>query len=1496
MKKLWIKLAALVKKRLQESVIAKIALGISFVVVFSTTYALVLPALTISTGNSSSVIQSVDSSEETTEASQEESSQEDSEASDSSTATSEASDSNTTTSEAETETSDSVAAGSLSAETSDVTVTVTYEDDTFSEPVTLKVSSVSDTSAINDKLTSVLSETKQTLAQTYSYDISFVTASGEEVEPSKDVNVSITFKGAVSSSERQSGWKLYHFVDNDVNKVEDLTEQTDTTINQDSSDSVTSVDFKSDSFSTYTIAGVTYADFSDYLSGDYTVAPSSLDLATGIVSTNLSLSFSGINGDTLASNTNYYLEMPEGVTVQTGATYNALDRNGNTAATFEFVQDADGKYYMLIHFSDSYVAGLASDSTVEGSFQYDMEMSESNKQDNGDYVADFSDKVTVTISEENISKNYDITTEKSGSVSYDGDIPYITYTVTVNSLNGTPGNITVTDALTASGVSIDSVDSVSVTESTYTGSTSNVTNTETVSASPTFDTASGTWSMTLPQLVSGGLDSSGNRIGHFYTITYRYKVTGLTVSDGTVAVNNTVSSTSTDGEDTVTDDGSSWNSLSIVSSISKTGSYDSQTGLITWTITVNNSKNDLSGSLLTDDMFGDITGNVSVSPNSGYSFQYSNGKITGIKFDAVTSDGKNTNTYTITYTTEAPESSFSSQTVNNKAIIDKDGDNSTTNDQSSSTGTVTIPGTGGVSKSYVNSEDTSDDNVKIATWSTTISKPTNGILQSGTTIYDSLTASYSENNSKHWYTASQLADVYNTMVGIFGADGFTMTVSKNNGNQISYSSIDSSDTYTRYTVTLTKDYQMSADISYTYKSTLDISTVSSQTQFRNTVNIDGVTSDASYPAKKVTKTDGNGNEGSSVITSPDGSLTWIIKVILDDNATSMTVTDTLPDDVSLASLTYGTQYGPVTATINGDTITAGANTYNTKDLSLTGNISDNVITLDFTAPEGGTLKSAINNESTFYVTVKAQYDMTKVESGATATVLLTNSVSVTSDGKDIGSDNQTQEVTVGTTTTSGEDDSVVTKTQTGSTANMIYDSSGNGTVNTNQVGYTHVLNYSIDINPDAEDLASGSDTLTLTDTLQYYKDHVTYTLIQGSVALYDDEGNAVPSSDWSWTYEDVAVNEAYPNQNRQGILTVILPDSGHYILKYNYQISDATEGSWYTVTNTSTLEGVNNGSDSTSTNYQYMHQSGGGSIYATGTYTLNKVDASNYGVTLPGATFTVYKYDGDDDDSNDEEITSYTTDSSGVARITNSSSNPTYDYDTLYYAVETSAPAGYELPESPTKYYFTYTKELTLALIAPLALQNQVTDLSNTTGVAYVENEKIKTIDLTVNKKWFTADGDETSRSDGSITYDVIQVATAEDGTSTESTYLSGETLSHDDDWTKTYTELPVSGTDSSGNAVTYTYYVKENAVSGYDTSYTNSNNDVPTEEAADMAIASDSATITIRNTAQKQYDLPETGGNGTQWHYLAGAALSLLAIGFLIFKVYKRYQIGGHL
>ena len=122
MKRLWTRLAELVKKRVQDSIIAKIAIVLSLVIVFCTTYLLVLPALTISTNNSSEAIQSTESSvvssvstESTLENTQKSSSQTE-------TSTSQEVD------ESQEESSDTVAAGTLSAETSDVVVTATYDE------------------------------------------------------------------------------------------------------------------------------------------------------------------------------------------------------------------------------------------------------------------------------------------------------------------------------------------------------------------------------------------------------------------------------------------------------------------------------------------------------------------------------------------------------------------------------------------------------------------------------------------------------------------------------------------------------------------------------------------------------------------------------------------------------------------------------------------------------------------------------------------------------------------------------------------------------------------------------------------------------------------------------------------------------------------------------------------------------------------------------------------------------------------------------------------------------------------------------------------------------------------------------------------------------------------------------------------------------------------------------------------------------------------------
>lgn len=1510
MLKLWARLAILVKKRVRDSIIAKIALVLSLVVVFCTTYLLILPALTISTGNSSSVFQSSDGAssqvESTTNDSQKENSQTE--------ASSQAS-----PTESSQEKKDMSQAGTLTAETSDVTVTVSYEGDTFTEPVQLKVKPVSDTTAIDNKLTSLLSESKQSLSQAHSYDISFVTDDGKEVEPSKDVKVSMAFKNDLSTSDdKQAGWKLYHFVDNDVNQVQDLTESTDTDIKETGDGAVESVDFKSNTFSTYTLAGVTYADFSGYLTGySFDTNSTKLDLATNQVTTKLTLDFTNLSQADLAKRNDYYLSLPESVIVNTSEEYNVLDHSGNKVGTFHFHQDEKGRYYMLIHFNNDYVNKLAPGTSIDGDLYYDMTLKSIAQEKNGDYIADFSDKVHVTITEQNIEKNYDINTKKKSELKYEGDTPYITYTVTVDSLNGTPSTIDVNDAISdfsslqKLGIAIDGVDNISVKKSTYTGSSGNVTKTEDVSATPKFDKSKGKWSLNLPQLTSGGIASNGQAIGHFYTITYRYKLSGFKVGS-MVSVKNEVTATSkTNDNDKVSK--SSYSEVTLkLNDIKKTGKYDDKTGLITWKITVNPDGNDIGGATLKDDLFKDAT-SITVALKDGSSassfFHYydSNNKqlddsikdfskVAYIRFSGQKGKESNTKSYVITYTTKATNLEWGQNKITNKAILDDDGD------QTSDEETVTVPGsssdsgsesgTGGLSKSVVGEKDGSDSDTKIISWQTKITMPNSGVIKQGTKFRDFLMDPYSQDFKHHWYTKAQLKGLYQNLVKVFGEKGFTLEARQPNyGPYTDYKNLDDSTHYSEFQIELTKDFNprpRQKEVSFQYDSTAKFD---NRQIVSNKITSEGSSASADF-SPKVLKMDGDGNPGTTTKTSEDGIVTWKIKVNLASalNAKSMTITDTLPDGVSLTGLTYGKYNDLVTASLKGSKITGGGDSWRVKNISLSGNISGNKITLKFKSTNND---SIINNtkgkeyDKDFWITVTTTYNNIP-EVGKKVTANLTNTVTVSVDRKAYDSDDQTQIVTIGKDSpgspSEGSDSTKITKVQTGETNNQ-----NKGSVNTDSVGYTHVLNYSVDINPQAEDLASGSDTLTLTDTIEYYKEHVTYTLLQSSVVLYDSNGNVVPYSAWSWTYKDVAQLKDYPTHTRYGIITVTLPDSGHYTLKYNYQISDANDGNWFDAKNTAKLEGVNKGTSETTTHYQYLEQSGGGNVYTKGTYTLTKVDEKNFGITLPGAEFKVYQYGNDK-----KAIATYTTDKNGEIHITNSGSDSKYQSDVVYYVVEAKAPAGYEMPEEPTKYYFTYSKVNTNLDFVPIELKGKVKDLSNDPGINSVPNKRSKRTNLTVKKEWLKSDGTKTEHTDGSITYDVIQVATAEDETSTESTYLSGETLSHDDDWTKTYTDLPVSGTDSSGNTVTYTYYVREKVVSGYDTSYTNSNNDVPTEEAADMAIASDSATITIRNTAQKQYELPETGGSGVKMHYVIGASLALLSLGLIILKIYRDYQKGG--
>ncbi|WP_287969575.1 hypothetical protein [Streptococcus sp.] len=1490
MVKLWAKLAILIKKRVQDSIIAKIALALSVVIVFCTTYLLILPALTISTGNSSAVFQSQDGSSsqvESTAASSQETNQTENS-------------SQTTSTESSQEKKDMSQAGTLNAETSDITVNVSYEGNTFSEPVQLKVKPVEDTSAIDNKLTTLLSESKQELSQAHSYDISFVTDDGKEVEPSKDVKVSMNFKNDLSTSDdKQAGWKLYHFVDNDINQVQDLTESTDTDIKETSEGAVESIDFKSNTFSTYTLAGVTYADFSGYLTG-YTYDEKNVqkNLSTEELTVSLHLTFN-INQTNLAKEKRYYLALPDdtsiGKDIKLETEYTGRDKNNVDAFKYQFKKD-NNKYYLLITFLDSYVAKMGNGVQSNGYIDYEAVFGLTHETSHDGYTVKFSDGVTIEIPADKITKNYDLSTSKTGKVSYDGDTPYINYTVTVDSKYGTPGKIDLTDTLTASGISIADVDNVSITKSTYTGDSSNVTGTETVSVSPKFDKSKKKWTLTLPQLTSGGTDSNGKLIGHFYTINYRYKMSGLSAGDkNQVKVDNTVNAVSKDNQDKREANSSTSVTLKL-NDVKKTGEY--KDGKINWTITINSNGNNLYGAILKDDFLKDAQ-DLKISPeNKGYHIYYDkNGKVDYIKFTG----NPNRKSYTITYTTDAKNSSWDKKDITNTVTLDDDGNTDTKDDQTSDSETKSVPGDGDLEKSFIGEEDTSDTDVKTLSWQTKIKMPNSGVLKKDTNFRDFLTDPYNQNSEVHWYTKAQLQELYKNLVKIFGEGKFTLEArQKNWGGYTNYEDLNADIKYTEYQIILTSDFKSDKDVTIQYQSTAKLNG-GANLDFWNKVTSENHSSQAKAHHSdnpNVVKMDGDENQATTKKTSNDGIITWKVKVNLSDDAKTMTVKDSLPDEVHLKELVFGRHWSQTKATIsdNGISATTGQYEWGATNMKVSGKISsDNVVTLNFSTTDGRTLKESIGGNNDFWLTFTTAYNNLP-EAGKKVTDTLTNTVSVVVDGnKDYGSDSQTQIVTLGKDKNTP---SVKPITKTGS-----WD-------NTNRN-----LHYSLSINPNADDLVDGADKLTLTDVLNIYGIDISLVLNHSSVKLYyADSGKEVPTSEWSWKVS--STDDGWGNLT--STLTIGLKDSTAYTLKYDYVVTKQNPNSdgAYWPRNSATLSGVSGSSTDITTSVAWSKIGTNAGIDTEKVYTINKVDSDNYGKGLAGAVFTVYKYDGDCDDSNDEVVGRYVSDENGHISISKtlldsgvryqvyvpfwgwvtvgwSDARENFEDNQMYYFKETSAPAGYELPENPDRYYFYYAPDLCDTYDEYYKKIYGAVNLAKTNGTAFVENKKIKQTNLTVKKEWLRADGSKTERSDGSITYDLIQIATGSQGNSTETVYKSGETLTHDDDWTRTYSNLPVSKKDACGNKLAdYSYYVRETPVSGYDTSY--SNGETTSDNPSDMKTDSSDGQITIKNKAQKQYNLPETGGSGVKMHYVLGAALVLLTTGLIILKAYKTYQTGG--
>lgn len=812
--------------------------------------------------------------------------------------------------------------------------------------------------------------------------------------------------------------------------------------------------------------------------------------------------------------------------------------------------------------------------------------------------------------------------------------------------------------------------------------------------------------------------------------------------------------------------------------LAKEGNYDSYNGVINWTITVNDNGKNIAGAELTDAMLGQLVpGNITVKKDwqevSSDSGEYAinkdeNGKVTNIIFKAIGETGVNTNKYVVTYQTAAlPE--WSDRIVSNEANLSLNG--------TPVTAEVTVPGSGSVAKSAGTGTVSEDGKTLTIPWTVTLNVPKGG-LAAGTIIEDDVTRNqYNNTNTNQWMTRSQILNWAGSWCWLEedGSEHSKYTPSEGNvtflasdGSSYSYQQIQdynstaeegqpdlSALTYTKFTVAYPEGLvppEGATKLTFTYSTTANLTNAGTgQNNFYNDVKVGGKETGAEYIYHKagVTKTDGNGNTGTTQVSN-EGALTWKVKAIVGAGNKKLTLVDTLPEGVTLESLQL-TGWGNLNMalTVDGETI-SGTDT--TNQYTVTGTYQDRVITLDI-APqtEGNTIQTGAE----FTLTVNCQVTDAASQTG---TKILTNDVTMKLDGGEIGSSSQTQEWTY-------HQEEVVTK---------VVDKTGrwdNG---------NRILNYTIVLNPEGKDLVDGSDTLTLVDTMTYtnqiwlgwnsaWDSTIAYSidasLMQSTVKL----SKAVKNGDnwvageainnWSWTYEaKTGENNWDQNKATNTITGNGIPDKTPLLLQYSYRVSsnvpdkiNGVETSFQLqLTNKAELAGESDTNTTSGDEMVWKHSDVAAGVTTDKSYSFYKVEAGNYNVSLAGATFTVYRYDTATGQWAKTPVKTYLTDASGFFKITrqekDANDNVTFAYDanTLYKVVETAPPEGYKLPDSVKTYYF-YFRDADTDHTLP-TLPDGAVDLSAESKTVYVENVK-NTTEITVNKVWKNHDGSAANTS-----------------------------------------------------------------------------------------------------------------------------------------------------
>ena len=954
--------------------------------------------------------------------------------------------------------------------------------------------------------------------------------------------------------------------------------------------------------------------------------------------------------------------------------------------------------------------------------------------------------------------------------------------------------------------------------------------------------------------------------------------------------------------------------------LTKSGNYDANSRIITWTIQINNPfGEDLRGKTFKDLLPAglEVVDKViiqrehwsqDINPVSaadfikdGYSYTFPADKSETATF------------YRIFLQTKIPNGTAVGTTFKNEATFDGSG----------ASGDVTVTDRSSyLNKSLYKAEDLETGKKKQLTWQTSVSIPTgwNEITLTDT-IHDA-EVNGTEQDGTHYAVLSELKDeiknnlhltLFNSTETVTMANAsehdVTFTVTYYDENNAVVTNDDAHVTKFSITAKLADGKTLDAtsmELS-NYHTVADISNAGIEEPWRfvNTAASGGKTTDASYTYKKpkeaklekLVYNENNFDNAGSKISELDYDknngkiyyeLTIPTSLTSKDPLTTkdLEITDTLPDGV----------------TFDISSVTVGVRDYNN---------DGSVIHSSWL---GHTIYSSIGGTPNYEISATKNFSATKTHIGATDTdrtvkFTITNgynvsdkpqvfyirySVSVAEDAS--WDDLRTQNIYRNHAEWNGdkaETETTVKRSydkiyKTGTVVDEGLDANGKPTA-------TKKINYSVVINPTGAKLLPTSNTLTLKDTLSFNPSNETSAELDlSSIHLYgvtlNTEGNLV--ADHTNEISRDRFTAIYDSPNR--IMTVTVPDELACVLEYTYQISypSSTE---VTVNNKADLSGLEyKNVDTKVVNYDSS------ATVRFSKFDLNKVDSNDYLVTLPGATFQLAKWDTSTNAF--KEVCTLKTDNSGQIHFSlataesHDTSSAQLLCSTLYRIVETKQPDGYALSQSPI-YLLWGAQPNTTADDAFKAATGGTTWVNdpdyyrgfgsgNVTYLARGESSAVYVPNtansITVAKHWLDTDGKtELALDKVNSTY----TATVElwrkgyqNGSQTSDTMVESVTLDSSNNWSYSWKDLPL--VDPNNSSITYKYYVKETACSGtfkYDLNNTGITG----------------GTILLYNQVPEDdgYELPSTGGTGTLPYTAVGGTMMLSALAYSFIHRKRRHE-----